>query len=112
MSRTLRRAGETVALDRIEAEVLVLAGRGPGGPVRQRRSVRDVSLAAADRPGVITECRRVFIPLTWLCPGRRHYCALRALRCSRWNGTAEESTGGGGQLPDRAPIPLSSAWNP
>jgi FO synthase len=36
--------------------------------------IRDLGLAAAGRPGVITYSRKVFIPLTHLCQDRCHYC--------------------------------------
>ncbi len=38
--------------------------------------IRDEGLVAAGRPGVITYSRKVFIPLTYLCQDRCHYCTF------------------------------------
>ncbi len=77
MRRALRRARDGVALDAVEAEIL-LGARGDaladlcGSAAR----VRDQGLADAGRPGVVTYSRKVFIPLTRLCRDRCHYCTF------------------------------------
>lgn len=38
--------------------------------------IRDLGLADAGRPGVVTYSRKVFIPLTRLCRDRCHYCTF------------------------------------
>ncbi|WP_261166910.1 7,8-didemethyl-8-hydroxy-5-deazariboflavin synthase CofG [Microbacterium sp. Marseille-Q6965] len=62
-------AEDALALLRAEGDdlerVLALAAR-----------LRDEGLAAADRPGIITYSRKVFIPLTTLCRDRCHYCVF------------------------------------
>jgi FO synthase len=75
--RALRRADDGAALSIDEAaallsardddldRLLVVAGR-----------VRDAGLDSADRPGIITYSRKVFIPLTRLCRDRCHYCTF------------------------------------
>jgi FO synthase len=64
-------------LDVTEAAVL-LAARGDDLDrlVAAAGRVRDAGLAAADRPGVVTYSRKVFIPLTRLCRDRCHYCTF------------------------------------
>src|ERR1700735_4541928 len=74
-ARGQRRAGKT--LDPAEAAVLLHAR---GDQLTQLLSyaarTRDSGLAAADRPGVITYSRKVFIPLTRLCRDRCGYCTF------------------------------------
>ncbi|WP_375400338.1 7,8-didemethyl-8-hydroxy-5-deazariboflavin synthase CofG [uncultured Amnibacterium sp.] len=38
--------------------------------------LRDLGLARAGRPGIITYSRKVFLPITTLCRDRCHYCAF------------------------------------
>ncbi len=77
MRRALHRAGQGVALDASEAQVLLQA-RGEDlialSAVAAR--VRDAGLEQAGRPGVITYSRKVFIPLTRLCRDRCGYCTF------------------------------------
>ncbi len=75
--RALRRARDGVALDQVEAEILLHA-RGPqlADLFDTASRVRDAGLVAAGRPGVITYSRKVFIPLTRLCRDRCHYCTF------------------------------------
>lgn len=40
------------------------------------RRVRDAGAADAERPGIVTYSRKVFIPLTRLCRDRCHYCTF------------------------------------
>jgi FO synthase len=77
MRRALRRARDGVALDAVEAEIL-LAARGDDlvDLCSSAARVRDSGLAAAGRPGVVTYSRKVFIPLTRLCRDRCHYCTF------------------------------------
>ncbi len=91
MRRALRRARDGATLGPAEAEVL-LAARGleveeaAAGGLRasgdladlcaSAARVRDAGLLAADRPGVVTYSRKVFIPLTRLCRDRCHYCTF------------------------------------
>jgi len=77
MRRALHRAGQGVALDPAEAEVLLQA-RGDDlvalSAIAAR--LRDAGLEQAGRPGVITYSRKVFIPLTRLCRDRCGYCTF------------------------------------
>ncbi|GII23540.1 bifunctional FO biosynthesis protein CofGH [Planosporangium mesophilum] len=75
--RALRRASDGRPLDPAEATTLLssreeafdqLLGIAAG--------VRDAGLADADRPGVVTYSKKVFIPLTRLCRDRCHYCTF------------------------------------
>ncbi len=77
MRRALRRARDGVALDAVEAEIL-LASRGDDLSELSASAarVRDQGLADAGRPGVITYSRKVFIPLTRLCRDRCRYCTF------------------------------------
>jgi FO synthase len=77
MRRVLRRASDGVALDAVEAEVLLHA-RGPDldALCTSASRVRDAGLADAGRPGVVTYSRKVFVPLTRLCRDRCHYCTF------------------------------------
>src|SRR3954451_4570255 len=77
MRRALRRARDSAALDVTEATVLLHArGDDLTDVMTSAARVRDAGLAAADRPGVITYSRKVFIPLTRLCRDRCHYCTF------------------------------------
>ncbi|HUS22834.1 MAG TPA: bifunctional FO biosynthesis protein CofGH [Aeromicrobium sp.] len=68
-------AGKPVNADEAAA---LLAARGNeldqlcGAAVR----IRDLGLADAGRPGIVTYSRKVFIPLTRLCRDRCHYCTF------------------------------------
>ena len=77
MRRALRRARDGVALDAVEAEILI-AARGDDlvDLCASAARVRDSGLAAAGRPGVVTYSRKVFIPLSRLCRDRCHYCTF------------------------------------
>ncbi len=77
LRRALRRARDGVALDAVEAEIL-LGARGDDldDLLASAARVRDQGLAAAGRPGVVTYSRKVFIPLTRLCRDRCHYCTF------------------------------------
>jgi FO synthase len=75
--RALRRAGDGVSLDPVEAETLLHArGEQLDRLFEAAARVRDAGLVAAGRPGVITYSRKVFIPLTRLCRDRCHYCTF------------------------------------
>jgi FO synthase len=77
MRRVLRRARDSVALDRTEAQVLLTARAEALVDLSASAArVRDAGLVAAGRPGVITYSRKVFIPLTRLCRDRCHYCTF------------------------------------
>jgi len=77
LRRALRRATDGRTLDQDEAAVL-LAARGEAlvDLLAVAGQVRDAGLRAADRPGVVTYSRKVFIPLTRLCRDRCHYCTF------------------------------------
>lgn len=68
-------AGKAVDADEV---VALLAARGEDldrlcdAAVR----IRDLGLADAGRPGIVTYSRKVFIPLTRLCRDRCHYCTF------------------------------------
>ncbi len=77
MRRALRRARDGVALDEVEAAVLLQARDADLIDLCVSAArVRDQGLAAAGRPGVITYSKKVFIPLTRLCRDRCHYCTF------------------------------------
>jgi FO synthase len=77
LRRALRRARDGVALDAIEAEILLGArGEELADLCASAARVRDAGLAAAGRPGVVTYSRKVFVPLTRLCRDRCHYCTF------------------------------------
>jgi len=77
MRRALRRARDGVALDEVEAAVLLQARDADLIDLcASAARVRDQGLAAAGRPGVITYSKKVFIPLTRLCRDRCHYCTF------------------------------------
>jgi FO synthase len=68
-------AGKSINVD--EA-VALLAARGDDldGLCDAAARTRDLGLANAGRPGVVTYSRKVFIPLTRLCRDRCHYCTF------------------------------------
>ncbi|TPQ20349.1 bifunctional FO biosynthesis protein CofGH [Streptomyces sporangiiformans] len=77
MRRALKRARDGVALDAAEAAVLLQArGEDLDDLAASAGRVRDVGLAAAGRPGIITYSKSVFIPLTRLCRDKCHYCTF------------------------------------
>ncbi|RIJ76518.1 7,8-didemethyl-8-hydroxy-5-deazariboflavin synthase [Nakamurella silvestris] len=77
LRRALRRAADGVALDRIEAGILLQArGESLTALCTAAARVRDAGLVAAGRPGVITYSKKVFIPITRLCRDRCHYCTF------------------------------------
>jgi FO synthase len=77
MRRVLRRAGDGVALDEAEAEVLLHArGADLERLLAAAGAVRDAGLASAGRPGVVTYSRKVFVDVTRLCRDRCHYCTF------------------------------------
>ena len=77
MRRALARARDGKALDLDEATILLGAR---GDDLEQlcavAARVRDAGLVDAGRPGVVTYCRKVFVPLTRLCRDRCHYCTF------------------------------------
>src|SRR5215472_5468687 len=77
MRRALARARDGKSLDQAEAAVLLNA-RGDDLAVLLAHAgrVRDSGLTAANRPGLITYSRKVFIPLTRLCRDRCAYCTF------------------------------------
>jgi FO synthase len=77
LRRALRRARDGVALDPVEAAVLLSArGDALADLMASAARVRDAGLADAGRPGVVTYSPKVFIPLTRLCRDRCHYCTF------------------------------------
>jgi FO synthase len=75
--RALARARDGKALDQAEAATLLHArGDDLQTLLTYASQVRDQGLAAANRPGVITYSRKVFIPLTRLCRDRCAYCTF------------------------------------
>ena len=74
LRRALARAEAGKALDLDEATVL-LGARGAhlDRVLAVASQVRDVGVADAGRPGVVTYSRKVFIPLTRLFRDRCHY---------------------------------------
>ena len=77
MRRTLARARDGKPLDPDEATVLLHARGGDLDTLLSYASrTRDVGLEAAERPGIITYSRKVFIPLTRLCRDRCGYCTF------------------------------------
>ena len=77
MRRTLARARDGKALDRDEATILLHArGEDLQTLLSYASRTRDAGLTAANRPGVITYSRKVFIPLTRLCLDRCGYCTF------------------------------------
>jgi FO synthase len=77
MRRTLARARDGKPLDLDEATILLHArGDGLDRLLEYASRTRDAGLAAAQRPGIITYSRKVFIPLTRLCRDRCGYCTF------------------------------------
>jgi len=77
MRRALARARRGDALDVAEAEILLQArGADLDALCAIAARVRDAGLEAAERPGVITYSKKVFIPLTRLCRDKCHYCTF------------------------------------
>src|SRR6266566_2783577 len=77
MRRTLARARDGKPLDVDEATVLLHArGEDLQTLLAYASRTRDAGLQAANRPGVITYSRKVFIPLTRLCRDRCGYCTF------------------------------------
>jgi FO synthase len=75
--RALARARDGKALDLDEATVLLHArGEDLLKLLEYAGRTRDAGLEAANRPGVITYSRKVFIPLTRLCRDRCGYCTF------------------------------------
>ena len=77
MRRALRRARDGVALDPVEAEVLLQArGDDLAALMASAAVVRDSGLASAGRAGVVTYSRKVFVDVTRLCRDRCHSCTF------------------------------------
>jgi len=77
MRRTLARARDGKPLDPAEATVLLHArGEDLDKLLEYAGRTRDAGLESAQRPGVITYSRKVFIPLTRLCRDRCGYCTF------------------------------------
>jgi FO synthase len=77
MRRTLARARDGKSLDVDEATVLLHArGEDLHRLLDYASRTRDAGLESADRPGIITYSRKVFIPLTRLCRDRCGYCTF------------------------------------
>src|SRR5436190_4296968 len=77
LRRALARARDGKTLDPGEAATLMHArGEQLATLLAHAGRVRDAGLAAAQRPGVITYSRKVFIPLTRLCRDRCGYCTF------------------------------------
>ena len=68
-------AGKPVDVDEVTA---LLAARGDDLDrlCAAAARIRDLGLADAGRPGIVTYSRKVFIPLTRLCRDRCHYCTF------------------------------------
>jgi FO synthase len=77
LRRALRRTRDGVALDAVEAEVLLHArGADLEQLMAAAAAVRDAGLADAGRSGVVTYSRKVFVDVTRLCRDRCHYCTF------------------------------------
>ena len=77
MRRAVARARDGKPLDLDEATVLLHArGEDLRALLGYAGRTRDAGLAAANRPGIITYSRKVFIPLTRLCRDRCGYCTF------------------------------------
>src|SRR4029077_4975661 len=77
MRRTLARARDGKPLGPAEATVLLHArGEDLDKLLEYAGRTRDAGLESAQRPGVITYSRKVFIPLTRLCRDRCGYCTF------------------------------------
>src|SRR5579863_9575921 len=77
MRRALARARDGKPLDLDEATILLHArGDDLNRLLEYASRTRDAGLEAAQRPGIITYSRKVFIPLTRLCRDRCGYCTF------------------------------------
>jgi FO synthase len=77
MRGALARAGDGKPLDQSEAEILLHArGDDLTTLLGYAARTRDAGLEAANRPGIITYSKKVFIPLTRLCRDRCGYCTF------------------------------------
>jgi FO synthase len=77
MSRALARAVAGKSLDPAEAVVLLQArGNDLDRLCQVAAQARDLGLRDAERAGVVTYSRKVFVPLTRLCRDRCHYCTF------------------------------------
>ena len=77
MRRTLARARDGKSLDQDEATILLHArGDDLQALLAYASRTRDAGLESAQRPGIITYSRKVFIPLTRLCRDRCGYCTF------------------------------------
>jgi FO synthase len=75
--RSLARARDGKSLDPDEATVLLHArGDDLQALLAYASRTRDAGLEAANRPGIVTYSRKVFIPLTRLCRDRCGYCTF------------------------------------
>ncbi|MFK4729135.1 7,8-didemethyl-8-hydroxy-5-deazariboflavin synthase CofG [Agromyces mediolanus] len=77
LDRALERLDPARTPSRTDAETL-LAARGDDLDrlLAVAGAVRDLGLADAGRPGVVTYSRKLFVPLTRLCRDRCHYCVF------------------------------------
>jgi FO synthase len=77
MRGALARAGAGEPLSQPEAEILLHArGADLSTLLGYAARTRDAGLEAANRPGIITYSKKVFIPLTRLCRDRCGYCTF------------------------------------
>ena len=77
MRRALARARDGKPIDQAEATILLHArGEDLKTLLTYARRTRDAGLEAANRPGMITYSKKVFIPLTRLCRDRCGYCTF------------------------------------
>jgi FO synthase len=77
MRGALARARDGKALDQSEAEILLhTRGDDLTTLLGYAARTRDAGLEAANRPGIITYSKKVFIPLTRLCRDRCGYCTF------------------------------------
>jgi FO synthase len=77
MRRALARVRDGKSLDRDEAATLLtVRGEDLETLTSYAARTRDAGLAAANRDGIITYSRKVFIPLTRLCRDRCGYCTF------------------------------------
>jgi FO synthase len=77
MRRALARARDGKPLDHDEATVLLHArDTDLQALLKYASRTRDAGLESAERPGVITYSKKVFIPLTRLCRDRCGYCTF------------------------------------
>src|SRR5260370_2037288 len=80
LRRALARARDGKTLDQGEAATLLHARSDQlTGLLGYASRTRDAGLERAGRAGIITYSRKVFIPLTRLCPDRSGYCTFATL---------------------------------